>query len=129
MIMARIVLLNALPINAFPYSEMHLIVRKVGLERIKNEIEYYTVSGVMPVISNYIRHVATVQLLSQKLGIKLEANPGLYSFMPGDVIFVITLNSPQRGQDVMQVSEQDITIYKVNVESATKWGYRGEKND
>jgi hypothetical protein len=120
MIMPRIVLLNALPINAFPYSKMHLIVRKVSINAIRNEINYYTVDGVMPVISNYIRHVATVQLLSQKLGIKLEANAGLYSYMPGDVIFVITLNAPQRGQDVLQLSEQDVSIYKVNVEIAIR---------
>jgi hypothetical protein len=122
MIVPRIVLLNGLPLNAFEFTEMHLIVRKVGINAIRNEINYYTVSGVMPVISNYIRHVATVQLLTQKLGIKLEANPGLYSFMPGDVIFVITLNTPQRGQETLQISEQDISVYKVNVESATKWG-------
>jgi hypothetical protein len=115
MIMARIVLLNGLPLNAFEFTEMHLVIRKVGINAIQNEINYYTVDGVMPVISNFIRHPATVQLLTQKLGIPLQPNSGLYSYMPNDIIFIITLNAPQRGQDVLQINESDISIYKVQI--------------
>jgi hypothetical protein len=115
---SRIVLLNALPLNAFLYSSFNISVRKLdNLKELKKRIERISEGGNKSVVS-YIRHPATVQLL-QKNGIKAETISMLYQYFPGDRIFVITLGLfQQRGQEKTELEESDVLIYEVDIYGA-----------
>jgi len=65
-------------------------------------------------VEHYIRHNATIQAL-RSLGIPLSETPnaGLYSYSPGDVIVVVTLRNPARGQEVSQIAPQDLESWIV----------------
>ena len=111
----RFVILNGLPLNAFSFSEFTLEVVKTSLEEIRKLRDMYEVDNVEYRYANYIRHPATLKLLSEKLGVNFEPNSGLYSYQPDDIIFVITLNTPQRGKEETEISENDISVYKIIV--------------
>jgi hypothetical protein len=66
---------------------------------------------------HYIRHEATLRALYNTLHIPLplEPNAGLYQYAPGDVIVVVTLRSPVRGQEVSQVRPEDLETWIVTV--------------
>jgi hypothetical protein len=104
----KVVFLNALPLNAFPFSSFMLRTFKVTVDELKTII-----AGKQ--IINYIRHPATISLLSSLLGINLTPNPGIYQYSQGDEIVVITLKTPQRGQEVQTISPSDLLIYRVEV--------------
>ena len=111
----RFVLLNGLPLNAFSFSEFTLEVVKTSLEEIKKLRDWYEVDNEEYRFANYVRHSGTLKLLSQKLGVNFEANAGLYQYKKGDIIYVITLNNPQRGKEETEISENDISVYKIIV--------------
>lgn len=106
--MTRVVLLNALPLNAFPYNAFSLSIARISLELL----EKYKGGNIVC----YIRHPATLQLLNSKLNLNLKTSSDLYSYVDGDIIFVITLKQEkvQRGQEV-QVTQNDIEVFKVVV--------------
>jgi len=104
----KVVLLNALPLNAFPMQNFTLKVQSITINELKTLISDKQVV-------NYVRHQATVSLLSSLLNINLQANPSTYQFTQGDTIVVITLKTPQRGQEVTTISVNDLIIYKVEV--------------
>ncbi len=111
----RFVLLNSLPLNAFPFSSFDLGIMKEDLAEIKRIRDMYEADNEEYRFANYIRHPATLKLLSEKLGVNFEPNSGLYSYQPDDIIFVITLNTPQRGKEETEISENDISVYKIIV--------------
>ncbi|PMP89125.1 MAG: hypothetical protein C0173_06080 [Desulfurella sp.] len=106
--MGKLVLLNALPINAFPdrWQDFAIQVRRAIVEDLKLAITENTK------VECYIRHTGTVQLLQQILNIKLEPSAQLYRYNEGDDVYVITLKNPVRGADV-QPSAEEIEIYKI----------------
>ena len=104
----KVVLLNALPLNAFPFSSFNLKVQNIAIDELKALITGKTAI-------NFIRHPATVQLLSNVLGIDLTPSPGIYQYSQDDEIVVITLKTPQRGQEVQEIQQSDLLIYKVEV--------------
>jgi hypothetical protein len=65
---------------------------------------------------HYIRHVATIAAL-RAIGIPLpeQPNAGLYQYDAGDIIVVVTLKTPQRGQEIQQVSPSDLEAWIVAV--------------
>ncbi len=65
-------------------------------------------------IEHYIRHTSTVELLQRLLGVQLPPAGNIYVYRPGDIVVMITLVTPQRGQDVT-VREEDVVIYRVIV--------------
>jgi hypothetical protein len=67
-------------------------------------------------IEHYIRHPATITALRQ-LGIPLSEQPnsGLYQYTAGDVLVVVTLRAPVRGQEQAQVSASDLEAWIVAV--------------
>mgnify|MGYP001626506756 FL=1 len=111
----RFVILNGLPLNAFPFPSFSLRVVKTNLEEIKRIRDMYEVDNEEYRFANYVRHSGTLKLLSEKLDINFEANAGLYQYEPNDIIYVITLNTPQRGQEKTEISENDISVYKIIV--------------
>lgn len=114
----RIILLNALPLNSFLYSNFNIAVKRLdNLQELKKRIE--RIDETKETVVNFIRHPATVKLLSSALGIQLDPMPMLYQYFPGDRIFVITLSQFQeRGKEKEQLSENDILIYEVDIYGA-----------
>jgi hypothetical protein len=111
----RIIILNALPLNALPRHHIRLDVLPVSnLNELATWVQRRVAEGY--VVEHYIRHSATIQAL-RSLGIPLSETPnaGLYSYSPGDVIVVVTLRSPARGQEAAQVSPQDLEAWIVAV--------------
>jgi hypothetical protein len=107
----RIVFLNALPLNALPRSHLRLDILPVAN---LNELTQWTQRRLQEgyELMHFIRHSATIAAL-RVAGIPLSEQPnsGLYSYSPGDVIVVVTLRTPQRGQETQQVSPQDLEFW------------------
>jgi len=110
----RIVILNALPLNALPRSHLELDVLPVSLQDLARWVQRRLQEGWQLV--HYIRHPATITALRQ-LGIPLSEQPnsGLYSYDAGDIIVVVSLRAPQRGQEVQYVRPEDLETWIVTV--------------
>jgi hypothetical protein len=106
----RVVLLNAFPLSAFPMNLFSVVFRRVTLSELSADCQ-----GAEVV--NYIRHPATVELLSKELGRKLEPSAGLYKFDEArdKAIYVITLKQPQRGAEVTTIKPEDLDIVRARV--------------
>jgi len=111
----RIVFLNAMPLNSLPRSHIRLDVLPVSNI---NELATWTQRRLREgwQLIHYIRHPATIQALRQ-LGIPLpeQPNSGLYTYDAGDIIVVVSLRSPTRGQEVQQVRPEDLETWIVTV--------------
>ena len=115
--MARIVFLNALPLNAITVGEVTIYGRRLSVEGFVEDVRRELCMGV-EAVECYIRHPATVELLNKlfernNVSIKLEPSQGLYQWMEGDLLYVITLKQPQRGVEKTEVSDTDIEIWRV----------------
>ena len=111
----RIVILNALPLNAFPKTHIRLDALPVNIVDLGHWIHRRLAEGYD--IVHFVRHQATIQALRRELGIPLplEPNAGLYQYAPGDIIVVVSLRTPQRGQEVQQVNISDLEMWIVTV--------------
>ena len=58
---------------------------------------------------NYIRHPSTVRILNEVLGLDLQPSTSLYQYQPGDIIIVVGLRRPVRGQEV-EVRPEDLDV-------------------
>ena len=108
--MGRLVILNALPLNAFNAEELTLRVRRIGFGELPR------LAGSHDSVIHYIRHQATISLLSKYMPISNTPNPGLYRYEPGDTLLVVVLKAPQRGQEVSNLTEGDVELYLVSTE-------------
>jgi hypothetical protein len=110
----RIVVLNALPLNALPRSHLELDVLPVSVFDLATWVQRRLQGGYE--IIHFIRHPATIQAL-RAAGIPLSPDPnaGLYQYDAGDIIVVVTLRVPTRGQETQQVSPQDLEAWIVTV--------------
>jgi hypothetical protein len=65
---------------------------------------------------HYVRHPATIQALRAS-GIPLNETPnaGLYTYDSGDILVVVTLRAPQRGQEQNQVRPEDLEAWIVTL--------------
>jgi hypothetical protein len=111
----RMVLLNALPLNSLPRRRVRLDIEPIQIAHLADWMQRKLLEGYT--VEHYIRHASTIQVLRRDLGIMLsEANAGLYEFRQGDVLVVISLKTPQRGQEVQQLGIQDLEAWVVVVE-------------
>ncbi len=110
----RAVFLNAAPLNALPRRHLQLDILPVSLQDLAWWVQRRLAEGWQ--LIHYIRHSATVETL-RAVGIPLDPQPnaGLYQYAPGDVLVIVTLRTPQRGQEVTQVSPQDLEAWIVAV--------------
>jgi len=115
----RVVFLNGLPLNAFPNQTVQMYVQKLDIESFKDSIKFIKYHSNIP-IANYIRHKGTVELLKKITGLELTPSSENWKYQPKDLIYVITLKNPQRGQEVAELKEDDIDVYFVLVESQTE---------
>ncbi|GAB6944194.1 hypothetical protein [Vulcanisaeta sp. JCM 14467] len=105
--MGRLVILNALPLNAFGAGEFMLRVRRVGFGELP------ALAGAHGSVIHYVRHRATVSLLSKYLPLNPSLNPDKYEV--GDTLLVVVLKSPQRGQEVDTLTEGDVELFLVSL--------------
>jgi len=106
----RGILLNGFPLSAFGNpSQLTAKFRRLTLSQLREVLQ-----SVDEIIS-YIRHAATVELISRAVGRQLQPSNGVYNYVDGDIIIVAVLTTPSRGQEVTQLTEEDIAIYEVTV--------------
>jgi len=110
----RIVILNALPLNALPRAHLRVDILPVAISELAGWVQRRLQEGYEVV--HFIRHPATIQAL-RVAGVPLQEQPnaGLYTYSHGDIIVVVTLRNPPRGQEVQQVSPQDLETWVVGV--------------
>ncbi len=70
----------------------------------------------------YIRHPATVKLLSRFLNVDLQPSSALYKWREGDDVWIVTLRRPVRGMEVEELSINDLLFLRVRVRKAYKPG-------
>jgi hypothetical protein len=106
---SRVVLLNALPLSAFPQSwqDFAIQVRRVDVSYL------YVAVREASEVKCYIRHPATVELLKKLLQVELKPSAELYRYSQEDEVFVITLKAPQRGAEVQEVKPEDLEIFRI----------------
>ena len=110
----RVVILNALPLNALPRAHIRLDVLPVNIVDLGHWIHRRLAEGFE--IVHFVRHQATIQALRRELGIPLpEPNAGLYQYTPGDILVVVTLRAPVRGQEQQQINISDLETWIVTV--------------
>jgi hypothetical protein len=107
--------LNALPPNALPRRHIQLDMIPVNIVDLAHWLHRRLQEGYQ--LIHYIRHPATLRALVNALHVPLplEPNSGLYQYEPGDVIVVVTLRSPVRGQEQQQVNIDDLEFWIVTV--------------
>ena len=110
----RVVILNALPLNALPRSHLRVDILPVSISELAGWVQRRVQEGWQLV--HFIRHPATIAAL-RSAGIPLPETPnaGLYQYDAGDIIVVVTLRAPQRGQEQAQVSPHDLEAWIVTV--------------
>ena len=117
----RLILLNALPLNAVPLKRFCVDVKRIdpsvpseflGVLKVIFDKARSTNAEIM----NFIRHEATVNLINQLFNLSLQVNPGLYQWKRGDDILVITLKKPIRGQESQTITLEDLDIFYVYID-------------
>jgi Domain of unknown function (DUF1874). len=98
----RIVLVGGLAPSMFSYRELLIHYKKISLDELK---ELAKDSEIL----NYIRHESTIKLLSSILNRDLTPNAGLYTWRGGDVLIVVGLRKPIRGQEV-EAKPEDLDL-------------------
>jgi len=112
--MTRIVFLPPFPANAVPFQTFEAVFRRTTIERLKKLLSYYCREKSCEFVS-YIRHEATVRLLSEALGIQLKPSSDLYKYQSGDYIILVGLRKPQRGTEVSDIKTDDLDIMLVDI--------------
>jgi len=95
----RLILLNALPLNAIQSECSTILCRKIQLSEVVELIMNYDVE-------NYIRHESTVKLLAKLSGKDLKPSSELYKHEDRDILVIITLKRPK-----VEVTEEDLEAY------------------
>jgi hypothetical protein len=110
----QIVFLNALPLSIFPRSIINISIIPVSLRDLAEWTARRVKQGY--IVVHYIRHAGTVAVL-RALGIPLDERPNadIYRYQRGDLLVVVSLRTPPRGQDVVNVSPQDLDAWVVSI--------------
>jgi hypothetical protein len=109
-----IVFLGALPLNALPRRVLNLSIMPVTLRDLVVWVDRRISEGYR--LTHYIRHVGTIAAL-RALGIPLDERPNidLYKYKEGDILVIVSLKTPPRGQDVIEVAPQDLEVWLVHI--------------
>jgi hypothetical protein len=104
----RVVFVGGIAPSMFPnYKELTLYYRRVGIDELKELVKDAEVL-------NYVRHESTVKVLSEILGKLLTPSAELYVWREDDILVVVGLKKPVRGQEV-EVSAEDLDLVVVRV--------------
>ena len=88
--------------SMFGYKELLIRYKKISTEELKELAKDAEVI-------NFIRHESTVKLLSSILKKEMPPNSGLYTWREGDVLVIVGLKKPIRGQEV-EVKPEDLEL-------------------
>ena len=111
---SRIVILNALPLNAFPTS-MTFYVKRIDIFDLIQSIAFHAAHGVDR-IESYIRHKSTLEIIKKWLNVinvNIVEKNELYKYQDNDVIFVVTLKKLVRGKEIENITIDDLEIFDV----------------
>jgi hypothetical protein len=110
----QIVFLGALPLNALPRRIMNLSITPITLRNLSEWVSRKIAEGCRAV--HYICHPSTISAL-RALGIPLDDRPNAdpYRYQEGDVLVVVSLRNPPRGQDAAEVSPEDLEAWIVYI--------------
>ena len=116
---ARIILLNALPLNSVAIAkELTMRIRFYTYDEFVKRIEdikrLYK-SNINIECENFIRHPSTKSTLSEILTSLCCADKQVYSYVPGDFIFIITLKQAVRGQEVSEITTNDLLFAELEL--------------
>ena len=104
----RLVLLNAV----IPANKLLAYMERIDMETAKEIVEIFRKEDRE--ILSFIGHQSTAELLSQKLGIKVEVNRGMYKPKPRDLALIFRLKKRlARPEDIKDVKEEDIEVWMV----------------
>jgi Domain of unknown function (DUF1874). len=99
----RVVLVGGLAPSMFEgFNELTVYYKRITIDELKEVVKD-------AVVLNYIRHESTVKLLSNVLGIDLVPNTGLYKWEEGDILIIVGLKKPVRGQE-LQITLEDLDL-------------------
>lgn len=117
---ARIILLNALPLNSFAIAkELTMRIRfytyNEFVERIEDIKRLYKSLNINIECENFIRHTTTKSTLSEILTSLSCADKQVYSYVPGDFIFIATLKQAVRGQEVSEITTNDLLFAELEL--------------
>ena len=102
----RVVILNAMPLNALPRKHIRLEAIPVAPKEFVEWTKMMVERGRRVV--HFIRHVSTIQAL-RNAGVPISETPetGLYQYQEGDVLAIVTLKNPVRGQQEQNIASLD----------------------
>jgi len=102
----RIVFLNALPLNSIQLKKFTVSCsRDIDIKELIETSKKYI---------NYIRHESTIKALNELLKIDLKPSSELYNYTIGDVLVIVTLKRPVRGQEVeVKIEDLDVVVCMV----------------
>jgi hypothetical protein len=104
----RKILVNAFSVSMLNFSrEATVRFRRLSIEELRSLLS----EGE---IISYIRHVSTAQILQELVNRQIQPNNGIYTYKSGDVVIMVVLNVPARGQEVVPKPE-DLSFYLVEV--------------
>jgi len=111
----RVVLLNALPLNAIPYERFAIQVNRLSPDAFEYSILQDIDKGYQ--IISFIRHKATVDLLSKMLNVEIKVSNELYKYQESDLIYIVTLKPEkiQRGQEATDLKPEDLAYYYIAI--------------
>jgi len=105
---SRKVLVNAFSVSMLKFvREATVRFRRLSVEEVRDLLR----EGE---IVNYVRHAGTVQVIQELINRQLVPNSGIYVNQPNDVVIMVVLNAPQRGQEVTPKLE-DLSFFLVEV--------------
>jgi hypothetical protein len=91
----------------FTGNEYTMYYKRISLDELK---ELAKDADVV----NYVRHESTVKLLSQVLNRNMQPNPGLYTWQEDDILVIVGLKKPIRGQE-LEIKPEDLDLVLVRV--------------
>jgi hypothetical protein len=107
---ARLVFLNALPLNSISLSRFCVEVKRIiDVEFLRFIVR--EAKSINAEIINFIRHEATVKLLNQLFNLDLKPESGLYQWRKGDELIIVTLKKPIRGQEIQELTLDDLDLF------------------
>jgi len=109
----NVVILNALPLNAVSKKTAVIYCEQLSLGEFVKAFKNYATKAKE--VKCYVRHQGTVALLNKMLGVNLIPSDGLYNYEDDDIMFIITLKRPARGQEVTEVKLEDLDIRLVTI--------------
>jgi len=109
-VIPRVAILNALPLNAIPKDAYYfdILCKRTTIEEVADIVKHSLK------VESYIRHESTVRTLNKLLNMELKPSAGLYTYEKGDILIIVTLKKPQRGQEV-EVQPDDLEYFKYTV--------------